>query len=250
MLFFEIFIHHGIFVEDVLIKGRGGGKDPFCLAAEAIGEQVVLTYLVLRFKTEAVKERRAVELCPTALVEVDLEKLDQNVAGPGEIQRRIGGAAEIFAVFRYHPIAALDHIHVLCHEREHLFQHCAVDIVVAVHKGEILAFGAVQTEVARSGNAAVGNMKDPDPLILGRYGVQQLGAAVRRAVVDDEDLQVRIGLARDAVKTAFDAVPAVVNGNDDGDLRLHQYTPFPDNLRIRSCHFFRMVDLENSSRLP
>lgn len=63
--------------------------------------------------------------------------------------------------------------------------------VVAVHEGDVLAPGRVQTGIARGGQAAVLLVaQDHRAGQVPRRPFQQVGSPVRRAVVDEQELEV------------------------------------------------------------
>ena len=66
--------------------------------------------------------------------------------------------------------------------------------VVRVQKEDILSPGGIQTRVAGSGYAAVGLVDKAKPGILGSSLCAQRGAAVLRAIVDENGLEVGQGL--------------------------------------------------------
>ena len=99
-----------------------------------------------------------------------------------------------------------------------VFRH----IVVAVHKADILRPGLHGPGAARLGQAAVGLVYDGYPRVRFRVLVADGGAIVGRAVVHQNQLEIRIGLGQNAVHAGTQIGLHLIDGNNDGISRLHE----------------------------
>ena len=74
-----------------------------------------------------------------------------------------------------------------------------MDAVIRVYKAEIVAMGCRKSRVPRGAESSVLLMEDRNPRILVCPFIASFPAAVRGAVVDQDDLQPGIGLVCHAV---------------------------------------------------
>src|ERR1043165_535825 len=95
--------------------------------------------------------------------------------------------------------------------------------VVGIDEGDELAAGVAKGEVARDVGAGVLLREQRDLLAV---LLDDRARAVGRAVVDDEELEVAVGLREDAVDGARNPALAVVHRQDDGDERPGHYGYF------------------------
>lgn len=113
--------------------------------------------------------------------------------------------------------------------------HERLDEVVAVDEADPIAARDVDARVPSRREAAVRLVDDPDARVPRRVPVANRGAAVRGPVVDDDDLEVAMGLGEHAVEAAREVDLDVVDGDDDGDEgacgrapnRIHHRAPSP-----------------------
>jgi hypothetical protein len=90
--------------------------------------------------------------------------------------------------------------------------------VVAVHEGQVLPAGTLDTAVARAARAAMlRRLHQGEPGIGGRLGPGGLGAVVGGAVVDHDHFQVGERLGRDRVQAVTEVVFVVEERHDDAD---------------------------------
>ena len=85
--------------------------------------------------------------------------------------------------------------------------------VVAVQEQDPVARRPVDADVARRAQAAVLLVDDGQPSVPACLLVAQLARAVRRAVVDHDDLKVAVGLRDDAVQRLPEVGQHVVDGH-------------------------------------
>ena len=88
--------------------------------------------------------------------------------------------------------------------------------VVVTQPGEVLARHRVDARVQRGRHAAVRPAKEPDPVAV-PFRDGDRGTAIGRAVVDDDDLDVRPGLRERAVDGLGKEVGPVPDRDDDRD---------------------------------
>ena len=104
-----------------------------------------------------------------------------------------------------------------------------VEVVVAVHKLHILAAGQLQAQVAGVRYARVFLVHQHDAGVFGAELFADGQALVLGTVVQDDDLDVGIGLCADAAHAAGQMVLGVVHGQDDADKGLiHGGVSFSD----------------------
>ena len=124
------------------------------------------------------------------LVEMLLEGLTPIHAGKGTV---VGLRVQQLSVF-IADIVKHPKLHAVCIRIPGgMIQHfCSIRLypVVRVQKEDILSPGGIQTRVAGSGYAAVGLVDKAKPGVLGSSLCAQRGAAVLRAIVDEDSLKV------------------------------------------------------------
>lgn len=101
-----------------------------------------------------------------------------------------------------------------------LFQPIEEGNVVGIHPGQVLAMGKPGGFVERPGQALIRARMDPDTTVAGSDVCEQSGCAVGRAVVNDDELEIRKGLVQDAFDCLRQKGFAVVDGQQDRNLRL------------------------------
>ena len=77
-------------------------------------------------------------------------------------------------------------------------EHVSGNIIVAVYKADVFASGHLESRISRVGRPAALLVNDPDSRIKRRIVIADLVAAVRRTVVDQNDLEIRICLMNKA----------------------------------------------------
>ena len=95
-------------------------------------------------------------------------------------------------------------------------------VIVAVHKLDVFALCGRDARVARGGNARVFLVDDMDTGVDAFVHVADGAGSVLAAVVDEEYLDVSVGLFADALDAARKVRRRVVHGDDDGYERLFQ----------------------------
>ena len=88
--------------------------------------------------------------------------------------------------------------------------------VIVVEEGQVLPGGSARSGVARGGCALVSLLEVRNSTGIGCY---RRGGVVGRAIIDDDDLDVRIGLGQRALEGHRQELRPVVGWNDDGDAR-------------------------------
>ena len=90
------------------------------------------------------------------------------------------------------------------------------DEIVTVHEGDVLPKRGIQGGVARRGRASViGKGDHLEPAVSSRSSVQDGRGAVRGVVIDTDHLQVRQGLAGQALQAFVQEGLGIEDGNDD-----------------------------------
>ena len=102
-----------------------------------------------------------------------------------------------------------------------LFQRLRQQHIVRIHKGNPFALCRVQPGIAGAAQAAVLLVDDPDAAVLCRCGIAQSRAAVRGAVVHQNQLKIRKGLGKDGIDAVIQVFFHPVHRHDDADLRTH-----------------------------
>jgi hypothetical protein len=96
------------------------------------------------------------------------------------------------------------------------------DDVVGVHEGDELAAGVLDAGVARGAQAAVLLAYDPEARVARGELLGERRAGVGRAVVDEDRLEVAVGLPGERVQAGRQVALDVVDGDDDADPRRHR----------------------------
>ena len=133
--------------------------------------------------------------------------------------------------------AALDHICTGFSEGgQHPFDKLCVAPVVAVHKADKFAGGALQTVVSGVGETAVGLVKDPDPRIPALPSVAKCPGAIGGAVVDQEDLEILMGLLHQTVQTPVQILGNIINRHNDRNQIIHfRFLPTTEGAGTPDC---------------
>ena len=100
------------------------------------------------------------------------------------------------------------------------------DDVIIVDKGDILPLRHLQAERIRAGRAAVpSTLHQPDARVFCRIRFLDVPASIVRAVVDEDQLEIRKRLRKDAVEAGREVWRDVVDRYDDRDFRHCQMFP-------------------------
>ena len=110
---------------------------------------------------------------------------------------------------------------------EQHFHKMQVTPVVTVDKADILAVGVLQTVVSGIGQTAVFLVEDADPGIPALPAVAQDPGAVRGAVIDQEDLQLGVGLPNQAADASVQILLNILYRHNDRNQTVHPERP-PD----------------------
>jgi hypothetical protein len=122
-----------------------------------------------------------------------------------------------------HDLADHDVRDVAPRHRVHPLQRLVADPVVVVDEVDVLAARQLDADVARPpGPARVGDVLDAHVRVLGGEPVEPRRRGVGRAVVDEDHLVLarRERLVQQRADAVVDVASRVVDGDDDGDLRL------------------------------
>ena len=92
--------------------------------------------------------------------------------------------------------------------------------VVGIDKLQVFAVRLAQTQIAGGCHAAVGFVDQHNALVHPGIHFAYLQADVLAAVVEQDDLQIFVGLAANTLDTACNMVLRVVDGYNDADQRL------------------------------
>ena len=91
--------------------------------------------------------------------------------------------------------------------------------VVGVEARHPLAAGFLEAAVARRGDAPVCLGNQADPTVAAGIALRDGAASIRRAVIDDQQLEVSPTLGQDTLDRLRQIWPPVMDGYDDGDIR-------------------------------
>ena len=87
--------------------------------------------------------------------------------------------------------------------------------VVGIEKRDVSGIGELQTEIARSGNSAIGARDHPDTAVRACEALDDFGCAIGRSVVDDQHVQIGVRLVDGTAQCPFDVAFHVVGRHDD-----------------------------------
>ena len=97
--------------------------------------------------------------------------------------------------------------------------HIGMQVVIAVHEGNQLPRGGVQRRIPGRAGSGVLLMKHPDAAVCFRPAVTDAAAAVRGAVIHQQNFQIGIGLLRDAPDAVVKVFFHPVHRNNHADQR-------------------------------
>lgn len=106
---------------------------------------------------------------------------------------------------------------ILLTESEETFDKVGLDRVVGVDKGNVGASSDGEAGVAGGREALVFLMDDFNTGVALFVDVAKFAAHVGGAVVDEDDLEMVIGLGKDGVDATLEELRDVIDGDDDGD---------------------------------
>ena len=99
--------------------------------------------------------------------------------------------------------------------------------VVGVDEHQVLAAGRLRPSVAGRAQARVGLPDDLDPPIPADVRLHDVDAPVRRSVVDQDDLELRVGLRDEAVEAGRQIALHTVDRDDQADQGAGTALPAP-----------------------
>ena len=123
------------------------------------------------------------------------------------------------------PIGRLDDVDGLFElvgESQHVLVHARLQPIIGLHDGYISAVRLVKPTVAAGAVALVSLVDDAYAPILHCMLPHDLEGGVGRPVVEADDLQVAVGLPRNAVQALVEVPFGVVDGDDHADQRVVQ----------------------------
>lgn len=96
-----------------------------------------------------------------------------------------------------------------------------VDVVVAVNEIDIFSGGGIHTCISRGRKSPImlvmENLEGDGALVISDKPLHLLHAVVGAAVIDDDALDVGVGLRSHRLQALLYVVGDVVDGNDDGN---------------------------------
>ena len=114
---------------------------------------------------------------------------------------------------------------VLFCQRQHGLKSIRLQPVVAVHKGKIIPGRHIDPRVPGVAEAAVFLVDHPDAAVLLGKFIADGPAAVRGAVIHQNDLQVGIGLIPNGFHAFGQVILHLVDGHDHTEQALHAFLP-------------------------
>jgi len=92
-----------------------------------------------------------------------------------------------------------------------------LDEIIRIHKLKVFAVGFLHAKVAGGGNSAVVFVDHHNAAVNTGIALADGIADILAAIVEQNDLQIPVGLAADALNTAGNMVRCVVNRNNNAD---------------------------------
>lgn len=188
----------------------------------AVGDRRVLVQTGRVLETVLLEEVPAVRLVPGDQEQVDVLGVFAQVEGvkpgPGQQFGRVAAAAPAPPVGAYvvedQDVRALGRLQPVGHGGQ---QTRRVE-VVAVEEEDVVAARLFQAGVAGPAEADVlGQVQHPHPLVALRVLVEDRTAAVGRAVVDGDHLEVGVGLSEHRVDALVQVTLHLEDGDDDAE---------------------------------
>lgn len=105
--------------------------------------------------------------------------------------------------------------------REQIGNIYRFNIVVAVNKDDIFTFCKGKSSISCRGNAAVGLMYNADPVIPCCVGIAKGPTLVRRAIVYQDQFEIRFRLAQNTVDAIRKVILSKIDRNNNRDF--HRY---------------------------
>lgn len=91
--------------------------------------------------------------------------------------------------------------------------------VISVNESNPLTLGSFEAGIAGGGKALIGLMNDADTLVLTSKHITKLTTEVGRAIIDENNIKIRIDLVADGGDAALKEFSDIVNWHDNGDQR-------------------------------
>ncbi len=108
---------------------------------------------------------------------------------------------------------------VLLNNGETYSQIVSINPIISIHKSQILPLCVVQSKIASRTYSTIPFMEDLDPMISLSILIANLTAAIRRAIIKQKQLPVRIGLSDDAINASSYIFLRLIDRNDYADFR-------------------------------
>ncbi|MNF61814.1 hypothetical protein D3C84_434760 [compost metagenome] len=99
------------------------------------------------------------------------------------------------------------------------------DHIIGIHQGDVLALRQGNAQVAHDRPAFVGFGQAAEIPMTRLIGPADGQAVVGAAVIDGDDLDVRIALVQQGIEALLQVLRSVVDQHDDGKQRLHPVSP-------------------------
>ncbi len=118
----------------------------------------------------------------------------------------------------------------LVEHAQHPLVRLGRDHVVAVDEGEMGAARLARARVAGGTEPGIGLVDEPEAAVAFGVAAGDLPTAVRGAVVDHDDLEIRHGLPGQRLEAGTEVILDVVDGDDDAESGCHALRTFlPEN---------------------
>ena len=94
-----------------------------------------------------------------------------------------------------------------------------VQIIIAIYKTDILTSCNIQTSITGSTQPPIVLMNNLNTIIQHGIFITNFSTLVGRAIIDQNNFQMPIGLADDTVKTFFQIFLHIIDGDNDRNQR-------------------------------
>lgn len=215
----EALLGDGVVVLIIVVARKRGDGDLGALEDELIGGADVFVEAAV-WEVNEVEEFAGVELAPGRHRETILAK--HGAEALHSVENLLAGGDGFFrSALRigvdFAETADGEVELVLITEAVEGVDHFWLDGIVGVDKGDPFAGGNLEAGIARGGEALIRLMDDFDAVIFLSEDVTERSAHIGRAVVDEDDLEIRVDLPADRLDATLEDFRNVVNRDDDRD---------------------------------